>query len=45
MIKDPTSEENIKNESGRGIFIIRKLSNKMEFNETGNRIQLKIECK
>jgi serine/threonine-protein kinase RsbW len=44
-INDPTNKENIKNESGRGIFIIRKLSDKMEFNERGNRIQLKIECK
>jgi serine/threonine-protein kinase RsbW len=44
-ITDPTSDENIKNESGRGIFIIKKLSNKIEYNEKGNRIQFKIECK
>lgn len=45
QIKDPTSKKNLKNESGRGIFIIRKLTNKIEFNEKGNRIYFKIECK
>lgn len=44
-ISDPTSENNIKNESGRGIFIIRTLTNQIEYNEKGNRIQFKIECK
>lgn len=44
-VKDPTSKENLTNESGRGIFIIRKLSNKIEYNEKGNRIQIKIECR
>lgn len=43
-LKDPTRQENIKNESGRGIFIIKSLSNELQFNERGNRIQLKIEC-
>jgi len=44
-VKDPTNIDNIRNESGRGIFIIRKLSNTIEYNEKGNRIQFKIECK
>lgn len=44
-VKDPTLMENIKNESGRGIFIIKNLSDKLEYNEKGNRIQFKIECK
>jgi serine/threonine-protein kinase RsbW len=44
-ISDPTSEKNIKNESGRGIFIIKTLTNQIEYNEKGNRIQFKIECK
>jgi serine/threonine-protein kinase RsbW len=43
-ISDPTCKTNLKNESGRGIFIIRALSNKIEYNEKGNRIQFKIEC-
>ena len=42
-IEDPTSLSNLKNESGRGIFIIRNMSNKLEYNEKGNRIQFKIE--
>jgi serine/threonine-protein kinase RsbW len=44
-VKDPTQKENIKKESGRGIYIIKNLSEKIEYNEKGNRIQLKIECK
>lgn len=44
-VEDPTKGSNIKNESGRGIFIIRKMSNMLEYNEKGNRIQFKIECK
>jgi len=44
-IEDPTKKPNIKNESGRGIFIIKNLSNKLEYNEKGNCIQFKIECK
>jgi serine/threonine-protein kinase RsbW len=44
-IEDPTLRENIKNESGRGIFIIKNMSDKLEYNEKGNRIQFKIECK
>lgn len=43
-IEDPTKKPNIKNESGRGIFIIKNLSNKLEYNEKGNCIQFKIEC-
>lgn len=44
-IKNPTHTSNLKNESGRGIFIIRSMSNKLEYNEKGNRIQFEIECK
>jgi serine/threonine-protein kinase RsbW len=44
-VKDPTQKENIKKESGRGIYIIKNLSKKIEYNEKGNRVQLKIECK
>lgn len=45
LIEDPTLKSNLKNESGRGIFIIKKMSDKFEYNEKGNRIQFKIECK
>jgi serine/threonine-protein kinase RsbW len=44
-VKDPTLMENLKNESGRGIFIIKNLSDKLEYNEKGNRIQFKFKCK
>jgi len=44
-IKDQTNKANIKNEAGRGIFIIRKLSEKIEYNERGNRIEFNIDCK
>ena len=44
-VEDPTLNENRNKESGRGIFFIKNLSNKLEYNEKGNRIQFKIECK
>jgi serine/threonine-protein kinase RsbW len=44
-IEDPTLKSNLRNESGRGIFIIKNMSDKLEYNEKGNRIQFKIECK
>ncbi len=45
VIEDPTTIPNIKKESGRGIFIIKNLCNKLEYNEKGNRLQFKVECK
>jgi len=44
QISDPTNGENLKNESGRGIFIIKTLTNQIEYNEKGNRVQFKIKC-
>ncbi len=44
-VENPTLKENIKKESGRGIFIIKNLSDKIEYNEKGNQVQLNIECK
>jgi serine/threonine-protein kinase RsbW len=44
IIPDPTCEENLKNEWGRGIFIIKALTNRIEYNDKGNRIQFKINC-
>jgi len=40
QIKDPTSRENIKNESGRGIFIIRKMADNVEFLKQGKKIKI-----
>lgn len=44
-IKDPTKRRNIKNEEGRGIFIITKLSERIEYNKKGNLVQFNIDCK
>lgn len=44
-IRDPTKKENITNESGRGIHIIKSLSDSLKYNDKGNCVQLKIECK
>lgn len=44
-IKDPTKKRNIKNEEGRGIFIITKLSEQIEYNKKGNSVQFNIDCK
>ena len=44
-VEDPTLKANVYKESGRGIFIIKNLSNEMEYNEKGNRVQIKMECK
>ena len=44
-VQNPIIKENINKESGRGIFIIKNLSDKIEYNEKGNQVQFKIECK
>ena len=43
-LQNPTVEENIRKESGRGIFIIKTITENLEFNEKGNCIQFKINC-
>lgn len=43
-MEDPTSKINLKKESGRGIHIIKSLTNKIEYNDKGNTVQLNIEC-
>lgn len=40
IIPDPTSLENLKNESGRGIHIIKNICEKVEFRKRGNIIKL-----
>lgn len=39
-IPDPTSPENIENVDGRGVFIMSKLADTIEFNEKGNIVKL-----
>ena len=43
-VEDPTKPGNLKKECGRGIHIIKSLSNEIEFKEEGKCIQFKIEC-
>jgi len=44
-VADPTKGENIKKEFGRGIHIIKSLSEHIEYNQKENSFQFKIECK
>ena len=39
-VPDPTIEENIMKGSGRGVYIVRKFIDKMEFNDKGNKVRL-----
>ena len=43
-VQNPTLVDNIRKESGRGIFIIKSITENLEFNEKGNSIQFKIKC-
>ena len=43
-IQDPTAIENIKKVSGRGIHIIKSLSDGVLFNNKGNLVQIKVKC-
>ena len=43
-IPNPTEKENILKESGRGIHIIKSLSQFVNYNEKGNSLQFQIIC-
>ena len=43
-IPDPTHKDNILKESGRGIHIIKSISEKVEFNEQTNSLHFQISC-
>lgn len=43
-LPNPTLQENLLNESGRGIHIIKTIANTIAFNEKGNSMQFEIEC-
>ncbi len=45
IVDDPTYGDNIKKESGRGIYIIRALSDFIKYNRKGNSVLLKIDCR
>lgn len=40
-IPDPTMPENIEALSGRGVFLMKKLADSIEFNEKGNSVTMK----
>jgi serine/threonine-protein kinase RsbW len=42
-LPDPTTKENINKETGRGIFIIRNISDQIVFREKGKIIEFKIK--
>jgi serine/threonine-protein kinase RsbW len=42
-ISDPTTAENIRKERGRGIFIMRSLSNELIFKNAGKCVEFKID--
>jgi len=44
LVPNPTHGENIRKESGRGIHIIKSLSQTINFNEKGNSLQFQINC-
>jgi len=39
-LSDPTSPENLENPGGRGIFLMRNLSDEVEFQNEGRKVQL-----
>lgn len=44
-IPDPTRPENIENISGRGVFLMSRLADKIKFNEKGNRVTMSFKDK
>lgn len=39
-VPDPTLEENILRGHGRGVFLIKRLMDKVRFNDSGNRLEM-----
>lgn len=42
-VPDPTMPENIENASGRGVFLMRRLADEIEFNGQGNSVKMKFK--
>ncbi len=40
LIPDPTSPENIENIRGRGVFLMRRLADTIEYNQVGNSVKM-----
>jgi serine/threonine-protein kinase RsbW len=39
-VPDPTKKENIEDLNGRGVFLMSKLADEIEFNKKGNRVKM-----
>jgi serine/threonine-protein kinase RsbW len=44
-LPDPTLPENLEKANGRGIFLMRNLADHIQFNETGNSVELRFNLK
>lgn len=44
-VPDPTDTENIRKTSGRGVFLMRKLADDLEFNSSGNCVKMTFKNK
>ena len=44
-IEDPTLKQNIRVETGRGIYIIKSLADEFNFNDKGKSVCFKVSCK
>jgi serine/threonine-protein kinase RsbW len=44
-VKDPTKEENLLRNSGRGVYLIKKLMDNVRYNEAGNKISMSKKIK
>lgn len=43
QIPDPTKPENIENISGRGVYLMSRLADEIEFNDSGNRVTIRFK--
>lgn len=43
LVEDPTTKENIKRETGRGIHIMKSLCNQVEFKNRGKSVSIQID--
>lgn len=42
-LPDPTAPENMMRESGRGVFLMRQLSNEIRFHDAGRRVEMEFD--
>ncbi|MDP3641950.1 MAG: ATP-binding protein [Bacteroidota bacterium] len=40
-LKDPTSDENLKKENGRGVFLIRRYADELDYFDGGRKVRIK----